>query len=66
MISGEGTSVLIWRKSSYSDSGLQGSCVELARDSGSVAVRDSKNPAQPHLRIDRINLSVLLKVIKSG
>jgi hypothetical protein len=32
-----------WQKSSYSNA--QGNCVEVARITGSVAVRDSKDPA---------------------
>ncbi|WP_275464190.1 DUF397 domain-containing protein [Streptomyces noursei] len=37
-----------WRKSSYSDKG--GDCVEVADGTpGVVPVRDSKNPAGPHL-----------------
>jgi hypothetical protein len=40
-----------WRRSSYSgDQG--GNCVEIAKARGSVAVRDSKNPAGPHLTLD--------------
>jgi hypothetical protein len=39
-----------WRKSSYSNGGQQGSCVEVARNRpGIVAVRDSKNPHGPVL-----------------
>ncbi|MFE7786600.1 DUF397 domain-containing protein [Streptomyces nigrescens] len=35
-----------WRKSSYSSGG--GNCVEvMAFDAGTVAVRDSKDPARP-------------------
>lgn len=35
-----------WRKSSYSNGGGQGSCVEVGHDhaGGAVFVRDSKNP----------------------
>jgi hypothetical protein len=58
--------MLVWRKSSYSNTELQGSCVELARDTEMVAVRDSKNPAQSYLRFDRATLSVLLATLKSG
>ncbi|MEE6266912.1 DUF397 domain-containing protein [Streptomyces sp. VTCC 41912] len=40
--------IATWRKSSYSTSG--GECVEIADDTpGVVPVRDSKNPAGPHL-----------------
>jgi len=34
----------VWHKSSYSDATGTGDCVEVASDSGSVAVRDSKSP----------------------
>jgi hypothetical protein len=37
-----------WRKSSYSTSG-GGSCVELAQQAATIAVRDSKKPAGPRL-----------------
>ena len=37
-----------WRKSSRSN-GAQANCVEVARASGTVAVRDSKNTAGPML-----------------
>jgi hypothetical protein len=41
-------STVIWRKSTYSDS--QGNmCVEIARLTNSIGIRDSKNPAGPHL-----------------
>ncbi len=47
-----------WRKSSRS--GEAGSCVELAYEG---AVRDSKNPGGPMLRID---LRGLLAAVKAG
>jgi hypothetical protein len=37
-----------WRKSSYSES-AQGSCVEVAFSTTSIAVRDSKNAPGPTL-----------------
>ena len=49
---------LRWRRSSYSSSGAD--CVELA-DGG--AVRDSKNPAGPVLRVDPRRL---VAAVKSG
>jgi Domain of unknown function (DUF397) len=50
-----------WRKSTRS---LQGSqCVELATMPAWSAVRDSKNPTGPTLRIDLANL---LSAIKTG
>jgi hypothetical protein len=37
-----------WRKSSRSDTAAN-QCVEVARSGGTVAVRDSKAPDEPHL-----------------
>lgn len=48
-----------WRKSSYSG-GENGQCVELA---STGAVRDSKNPGGPALRVD---LGALLAAVKAG
>jgi hypothetical protein len=38
-----------WRKSTYSNG--EANCVETASGSGTVAVRDSKDPAGPRLAI---------------
>jgi hypothetical protein len=35
----------VWRKSSYSGTGTNGSCIEVAVSGPVIAVRDSKNPA---------------------
>jgi hypothetical protein len=52
--SGEGNCVQVaWRKSSYSGSDGQGDCVEVAFG-GTVAVRDSKNPAGPILTVSLV------------
>ena len=47
-----------WRKSSYS--GDEGNCIEIA---SAGAMRDSKNPSGPTLRVD---LSALLTIVKAG
>ncbi|MDX6742692.1 DUF397 domain-containing protein [Actinocorallia sp. A-T 12471] len=44
-----------WRKSSHS-SPTGDACVELAEQRDRVAVRDSKNPADPHLSFTRAEL----------
>jgi hypothetical protein len=50
---------LKWRKASYSGSS-GGDCVEVARDRARIAVRDSKNPDGPVLRLDRDAFAALL------
>lgn len=49
----------VWRKSSHS-SGNNGACIELAK---AGAVRDSKNPDGPTLRV---HLASLLAAVKDG
>jgi hypothetical protein len=49
-----------WRKSSYS-SGQNGACVELAY---AGAIRDSKNPGGPVLRVG--DLASFLREVKRG
>jgi hypothetical protein len=53
-----------WRKSSYS-SETGGNCVEVAYADGMVAVRDSKNPAQPALILAASTWKRLTSRIKS-
>jgi hypothetical protein len=56
-----------WRKTSYSNGGQQGSCVEVARGlPGSVAVRDSKDPRGPVLTITPQAWTTLLARIQSA
>jgi hypothetical protein len=52
---------LAWRKSSYSDSQGQDDCVEVAFG-GTVAVRDSKNPAGPILTVAPVAWQAFLSV----
>jgi hypothetical protein len=54
-----------WRKSSYSGQG--NTCVEVARNiSGTVAVRDSKDPSGPVLRFTPDEWRRLTERVKSG
>ncbi|XVQ13136.1 DUF397 domain-containing protein [Spirillospora sp. CA-255316] len=56
----------IWRKSSHSGgAGGTNECVELARLSDTIGVRDSKNPTGPILRIDHPAFATLLHAIKA-
>ncbi|MEU5990954.1 DUF397 domain-containing protein [Spirillospora sp. NPDC047418] len=54
-----------WRKSSRSG-GQSGQCVEVAKASGLVGVRDSKSPEGGHLVLDRAAVSALLAQVKAG
>jgi hypothetical protein len=54
-----------WRKSSYSG-GQSGQCVEVARASGLVGVRDSKNPEGGHITMERAAFDDLLAKVKVG
>jgi hypothetical protein len=45
-----GTDSLRWFKSSHSDSG-GGNCVEVAADTATIRIRDSKNPDGPILTV---------------
>jgi hypothetical protein len=56
-----------WRKSSYSNGGQQGSCVEVARClPGIVAVRDSKDPHGPTLTVAPAGWRVFIADVKAG
>jgi hypothetical protein len=56
----------LWRKSSYSgDNG--GDCVEVAGNlPGTVAVRDSKNPAGPALAVAPHEWAAFTAAVKAG
>lgn len=56
---------LNWRKSSRSANGGE-TCVELARTPRSIAVRDSKDTAGPHIEVSRRALGRLLSDVKQG
>lgn len=56
-----------WRKSSRSGTtgGTSGDCVELASLNDKIGIRDSKNPHNSHLTIDRNTLQNLIGQIKT-
>lgn len=56
-----------WRKSSYSNGGQQGSCVEVARClPGGIAVRDSKDPDGPRLIVTPADWQAFTRQVKAG
>lgn len=54
----------VWRKSRRSGSG--NNCVEIARASGVIAVRDSKNPDGPPLMFDRATMEAFVAAVKDN
>jgi Domain of unknown function (DUF397) len=55
-----------WRKSSHSEGSQDGACVEVADlGPGLVGLRDSKNPALPHLSITPTAFGRLVRQIKA-
>ncbi|HEY3896772.1 MAG TPA: DUF397 domain-containing protein [Pseudonocardiaceae bacterium] len=54
-----------WHKSSYSN-GSGGACVEVADLPGARAVRDSKNPTGPALRINAAEWSAFTAGLRTG
>ncbi|WP_433232578.1 DUF397 domain-containing protein [Actinomadura formosensis] len=53
-----------WRKSSYSGAN-GGECVEVASVPGTVAIRDSKDPAGPKLVMNRKDFQRLTVTLKN-
>ncbi|MFC4908637.1 DUF397 domain-containing protein [Actinomadura gamaensis] len=53
-----------WRKSSHSGTDPESDCVEVAASSVHVAVRDSKEPEGPRLRVGASEWGALLASIK--
>jgi hypothetical protein len=55
-----------WRKSSYTGSGNDDVCVEVADLGGCIGVRDSKDPDGPQLGVSARDFGGLLARIKRG
>ena len=54
-----------WRKSSRSDDGAEGNCVEVAELPDQVAMRDSKDPAGPVLAFPHAQWCAFLDGIRT-
>ena len=55
-----------WRKSSHSQGEGQGECVEVSTSAGETTlIRDSKNPAGPHLALHRSEFAALISKVKA-
>lgn len=54
-----------WRKSSYSTEQDLGTCVEVAELDDRLGVRDSKDPAGPHLSFSRSSWAAFLAAVRS-
>ena len=50
-----------WRKSSYS--GIRENCVEIANDNNTIAIRDSKDPHGPTLRITATSFARFVRAL---
>ena len=55
-----------WRKSSHSEGGGVGECVEVAGVANTVLIRDSKDPNGPRLVFTRGHLRELISGVKVG
>jgi Domain of unknown function (DUF397) len=53
---------ITWRTSSRSNAGND--CVQIARTPAGIAIRDSKNPHQPHLTLSTAAFASLIAGIK--
>jgi hypothetical protein len=56
----------VWRKSSHSGGVAGSDCVEVADLSGAIGVRDSKNPAGPHLALSGRSFAQLIGRVKAN
>jgi hypothetical protein len=59
-------SIVQWRKSSRSNTGGNGSCVEIALLAERTAIRDSKNPNAPALLLPTTAWQTLLTEVRNA
>lgn len=55
-----------WRKSSFSNGGTNGQCVELGNVGDGLAVRDSKNPEGGALIVGPTGRAAFLRAVREG
>lgn len=55
-----------WEKSSYSGTGSQSDCVEVALFPDSIGVRDSKAPESGNLAVSAGSFAAMIRRVKSG
>lgn len=56
-----------WRKSSHSQGGGQGECIELSTNvPETTLIRDSKDSAGPHLSFARFEMALFISNAKNG
>ncbi|RKS78827.1 uncharacterized protein DUF397 [Actinomadura pelletieri DSM 43383] len=55
-----------WRKSSRSTQGTSGECVEVARLTQAIGVRDSKRPESGHLALTTDQFAALVQWVKNS
>ncbi|WUH98784.1 DUF397 domain-containing protein [Spirillospora sp. NBC_00431] len=56
----------IWRKSSRSTEGTTGQCVEVARLTKAIGMRDSKQPEGGHLALTTDQFAALVQRVKNS
>jgi hypothetical protein len=56
----------VWRKSSHSGGEADSDCVEVAALPRAIGVRDSKNPAGPHLSLSGRSFAALVTRVKAN
>lgn len=55
-----------WRRPSRSGTSGQSNCVEVARLSGAIGIRDSKNPSGPRVTLSADDFRLLAAHIRRG
>ncbi|MFI0447115.1 DUF397 domain-containing protein [Actinomadura sp. 6N118] len=56
----------MWRKSSHSSDGTTSQCVEVTQLTGTIGIRDSKDPDSGHLALSPARFADLVRQIKDA